>query len=84
MNNFEKYKNVFKDSFSIDESQFKVDLEYNSIDNWDSIGHMGMITTLEETFEIELDIDDVIGLSSFKIGFEILEKYGITFSNKKG
>ena len=79
MNNLEKYKKVFTESFAIEESQLNGDLEYNSIETWDSVGHMGMIATLEETFEIEMDTDDIIDFSSYNKGFELLPKYGVKF-----
>jgi acyl carrier protein len=75
MNNLEKYKMVFKESFSIDDDKLNDNLEYNSIETWDSVGHMGMIASLEETFEIELDTDDIIDFSSFRKGIKILNKY---------
>ncbi len=77
MNNLEKYKNVFCESFSITESDLEGDLEYNSIEAWDSVGHMGMIAELEEKFEIMLDTDDIIDFSSYNKGMEILEKYDV-------
>jgi len=77
MSNLEKYKKVFIESFSINESQLEDNLEYNSVESWDSVGHMGMIASLEEVFDIELDTDDIIEFSSYKIGFEILKKYDI-------
>ena len=52
-------------------------LEYNSIATWDSIGHMQMIAELEDAFEIELEMDDIINFSSYNKGMEILAKYGI-------
>lgn len=55
------------------------DLLYNTIPEWDSIGHMGMIAAIEETFDIMMETDDIIDFSSYKKGFEILEKYGIKF-----
>ena len=57
--------------------QLNDELIYNSIESWDSIGHMQMIAELEDAFEIELEMDDIIDFSSYKKGFEILEKYGI-------
>ena len=77
MSNLEKYKNCFIDSFSINSDQVKENLEYNSIDEWDSIGHMTLIACLEETFTIQIDTDDVIDFSSFSKGIEILKKYGV-------
>lgn len=78
MSNLEKYKKVFIESFSINEDQLNNDLVYNSIETWDSVGHMGMIASLEETFDIMLDTDDIIEFSSYNIGFEILSKYNIS------
>ena len=49
MNNSEKYKKVFSKTFEI-KSNFDENLEYNSIDAWDSIGHMNLISNLEEDF----------------------------------
>ena len=80
MNNLEKYNKVFCDSFSISEKDLENNLEYNSIETWDSVGHMGMIAELEDKFEIMLDTDDIIDFSSYEIGKDILKKYGIEVS----
>ena len=55
------------------------DLIYNSIPEWDSVGHMGMIAELEDVFEIMMEMEDIIDFSSYKKGFEIIAKYGIKF-----
>ena len=36
-----------------------------------------MIAELEDVFEIEFEMDDIIDFSSYKKGMEILEKYDI-------
>ncbi len=59
MSNLDKYKQCFISSFALDESAFKNNIEYNSIPEWDSIGHMAMIAELEEAFDISMDIDDI-------------------------
>ena len=71
----EKYKNTFIKSLSIDEKNFKDSLEYNEIPEWDSIGHMTLMSGLEEEFDISLETDDIVDFSSFKKGIEILNKY---------
>lgn len=78
MTNLEKYNNVFKESFMVEEIQLE-ELIYQSVVSWDSVGHMGLIAQLEETFDIMLDTDDIIDFSSYKIGKEILKKYDIQF-----
>jgi len=77
MNNSEKYSKVFVKSFSINKSKLKK-LKYQSIPQWDSVGHMYMIGSLEKTFKISMDMDDIINLNSFEKGKKILKKYKIT------
>ena len=64
--------------FDIDETTVAIeDLEYESIIQWDSVGHMGLIAGIEEAFGIELEMDDVIDFSSYVKGKEILKKYSV-------
>ena len=77
MDNLEKYKKVFVDTFSVNNEQLEKNLEYDSIPEWDSVGHMTMVAALEETFDITLEMDDIIDFSSFNYGKEIMTKYNI-------
>lgn len=77
MNNNEKYKKVFLESLSIDQNSFNEELKYNEIPEWDSIGHMTLISNLESEFNISIDIDDVLNYGSFKKGVELLKKYKV-------
>ena len=77
--NIEKYENAFMESFDIEKSMLNEELKYESIPEWDSVGHMTMISNLEEVFDIVLEMDDIIDFSSFEIGKEILKKYKIDF-----
>ena len=79
MNNIEIYKKSFVESLSISEEIINDALEYNSIPEWDSIAHMGLISELEDQFKITLETDDIIDFSSFLKGKEILKKYKIEF-----
>ena len=75
----EKYLNVFKETFGIDEETAKT-LKYQDIPAWDSVGHMSLIAALEDDFDIMMETDDIIDFNSFEKGKEILSKnYGIEF-----
>ena len=76
--NIEIYKKAFMDSFEIDEELLDT-LEYQSIANWDSVGHMVLIAALEDDFDIMMEMDDIIDFSSFNKGKELLKKYDIIF-----
>ena len=80
MNNIKKYKDTFIDSLSVKKDEFNEKLKYNEIPEWDSIGHMTLVSNLESEFNISIDIDDILDFSSYKKGIEILEKYKIDFS----
>ena len=58
-------------------TEYSTELKYNEIPEWDSIGHMSLISALEEEFKITIETDDIVDLSSFKKGIEILKKYKI-------
>lgn len=79
VSNIEKYENAFMESFDIEKSMLNEELKYESIPEWDSVGHMTMISNLEEVFDIVMEMDDIIDFSSFEIGKEILKKYKIDF-----
>ena len=71
MSNLEKYKKAFTETFEISEEQTK-GLKYQDIQAWDSVGHMGLVAAIEDAFDIMLDPDDIVDLSSFENGMEIL------------
>jgi acyl carrier protein len=77
MNNEKKLKEVFATSLGIDKNLVTDDLKYNSISEWDSVAHMTLIAAIEDEFDVMLDTDDIIDMSSFKKAKEILEKYGV-------
>lgn len=77
--NTEKYKKIFIEALSIDENKFNNKIKYNDIPEWDSIGHMTLISALEEKFSISIDTDDIVDFNSFETGKKILKKYGIKF-----
>jgi len=76
MENLNKYNKAFVSTFSIKENELQ-NLEYNKIDAWDSIGHMSLMSELEEAFKITLETDDIIDFSSYNKGKEILKKYNV-------
>ena len=79
MTNKEKYDQVFIDSFGVKQEQLNSKLIYQSINEWDSVGHMSMIAGIEEIFDITLEIDDITEFSSYGEGIEILKRYKINF-----
>lgn len=80
MTNLEKYNEVFTSTFGLSGNQLK-GLKYQEIQAWDSVGHMSLISALEDAFDIMMDTDDIIDFNSYEKGKEILSKaeYGVEF-----
>ena len=80
MTALEILKNAFVTGLGIDPDQTSwEELEYRSIPQWDSVAHMQVVAEIEDAFDIMLDIDDVIGMSSFDVSKVIAAKYGVDF-----
>lgn len=78
MSNLEKYNNAFIEAFEIDDSKLE-GLTYQSIPEWDSVGHMSLVACIEDAFDIMMETDDIIDFSSYEKGKEILAKYDVEF-----
>ena len=76
MSNREKYDQAFIKTFLVSQDDLQ-DLKYQEVSGWDSVGHMALMVALEETFAIEMDIDDIIDFASYKVGEELLAKYNV-------
>lgn len=76
MTNVEKLRNAFSEGLGMEITAITDDLQYSS-PGWDSVGHMTLVAIIEKTFDIMLDTDDVIGMSSFMKAKEIIAKHGI-------
>ena len=76
MTNLEKYNNVFCENLNVTVDQL-AGLKYQGVELWDSVGHMTLVAALEDAFDIMMDTDDIIDLSSYEKGKEILKKYDV-------
>ena len=74
MTNLEKYDQLFIKDLRVKKEDLE-DLKYRGIRTWDSMGHMDLVTDLEETFDIHFTTADVMNFSSYEKGKEVLKKY---------
>ena len=54
-------------------------LEYRVTQGWDSVAHMQLVAAIETAFDIMLEAEDVLGMSSYPKAREIVAKYGVAF-----
>lgn len=77
--NEQKLRQAFALGLNLQDADINEDLQYATSQGWDSIAHMALIASLDSTFDIMMDTDDVIDLSSYGKAREILTKYGVQF-----
>ena len=73
----EKLIDCFVQTFVIERERVVPKLAYQSIPQWDSVGHMALVAEIENTFNVTLDTDDIIGMSDVSKAVEILRKHGV-------
>ena len=68
-------KKVFSTSLGVALEMVTDDLAYADAPEWDSVAHIALIAAIEEAFDIMIDAEDVIDMSSFAKAKQIVYKY---------
>ena len=71
----QKLCQIFAQSLDIKIDEVVDSLRYSEAPQWDSIAHMSLIAAIEEGFDIMIDAEDVIEMSSFEKAKQIVAKY---------
>lgn len=79
MTNEEKLAISFRQALGLANDSPVEDLAFMKYPTWDSLAHMQLINKLEQSFDIMVEFDDIIGISSYRVAHEILTKYGVQF-----
>lgn len=74
-----RLKKSFSSALGIPDSADFASLQYQGIPEWDSVAHLQLVSVLESEFDIMLETEDVLDLSSFEKAKSILGKYGVEF-----
>lgn len=79
MSNLDRYNNVFCEVMQVGEDQL-AELKFKESEYWDSVGHMTLMAALEDEFDIMLETEDMMSITSYLEGKDILSKnYNIQF-----
>jgi acyl carrier protein len=72
-----RLKKVFAEVLNITQADINDEIAFDKSKGWDSLAHMSLIAALDSEFDIMLDTDDVVDLSSYAQSKVILRKYGV-------
>ncbi|MCA1652893.1 MAG: acyl carrier protein [Sphingomicrobium sp.] len=62
----EKIDQLIADAFKISPDQVDDSLEYGSIEGWDSLAHVTLMLQIESEYDVEIDEDTMIELTSVR------------------
>jgi acyl carrier protein len=67
---------LFAKNFGIRAGEFSLDTAPEDVLQWDSLGHMRLITDLENAFGVQFEVDEITEMSSGRKIVEILKAKG--------
>ena len=77
MENLEKYNNAFVEVFGAKSEDLTDDYGKETVDEWDSVHQLSLVAQFEDAFDIMLDPEDIMDLTSYAKGKDILKKYEV-------
>jgi acyl carrier protein len=72
-----KLRRLFSEVLGLPVSDIHDGIAYDQTKNWDSVAHLSLVAAIDSGFEIMMDTDDVIDMSTYGKAKEILNKYGV-------
>lgn len=78
MGNLEKYNNAFVEVFGAKAEELNDNYGKETVAEWDSVHQLSLIAQMEEAFDIMFDPEDIMEMTSYAKGKELLAKYDVT------
>ena len=78
MENIEKYNEAFVHVFGAQATNLNDNYGKDTVEEWDSVHQLSLMAELEEAFDIMFDPEDIMEMTSYGKGKEILAKYDVT------
>ena len=77
MESLEKYNNAFVQVFGAKAEDLSDNYGKDTVEEWDSVHQLSLIAELEEAFDIMFDPEDIMEMTSYAKGKELLSKYEV-------
>lgn len=68
-----KLVKLLSDVFEIKENEITIDLVKDDIDSWDSLKQMDLVLSIENSYDINLEMEEIVKMSSVKSIVEIID-----------
>lgn len=72
----EKLIKLLVKTFDLKEEEITPETSMSNVEKWDSLGHLELISALEEEFKLSIEPDEIMQITSVADMEEILQKKG--------
>lgn len=69
---------VVANALRVDPTVLNDDLEFNAIPEWDSVNHVALILSLEETYGLTISDDQIVTLTRYGAIRQFIEAHTVT------
>ena len=77
MDNIEKFNNAFVEVFGAKTEDLNDNYGKETVEEWDSVHQLSLIAQMEDAFDIMFDPEDIMDMTSYARGKELLAKYDV-------
>jgi acyl carrier protein len=68
-----KVQGAFKTAFDVQPQSITIDTKPSEIPAWDSMGHIALVSSLEQAFGLSFDVDEVMEMEDVRQIVRIIE-----------
>jgi len=76
-----KLRETLADVFGMKPSEIQQELGRDDIDSWDSLKQMDLVMSLERTYDIALEMGDIIRMTTVADIVAVLKEKGVSLEN---
>jgi len=79
MSNIEKFNEIFIEVFGVSAGALDENFSKDTVEQWDSVHQLNLVSLAEEAFDIMLDPEDIMAFTSYAKAKEIVTNQGVEF-----
>jgi acyl carrier protein len=68
-----RVQSAFKAAFDVDPQSINLETTPAQVPAWDSMGHVVLVSSLEQAFGVSFDVDEVMGMENVREIVKIVE-----------
>jgi acyl carrier protein len=77
----EQLKEVFAEALDLEIDEIEEGSSQDNLEDWDSLGHLNLISEIEKTFKVKITMDEVMEMTTYAKVKEIVNNHLEKVSN---